>query len=230
MMDRFHAMGIFVAVAEEQGFAAAARRLHLSPPAVTRAISALESELGVKLLDRTTRFVRCTEAGLRYLEDVRRILLDVATAEESVVGKNAEPRGPLTVTAPVLFGQMFVMPGIVEYLRQYPQTQIDAVFLDRVVNMLEEGIDVGIRIGELPDSSLRARRVGTVRAVLCATPRYLHEYGTPQHPKDPGRNYLYIRLLLSRCCRVAFLGNSPAIACETRPAISHSGTPSVLTR
>ncbi len=183
-MDRFHLMSVYVAVAEEEGFAAAARRLRMSPPAVTRAVAALEEQLGVKLLNRTTRFVRTTEAGNRYLEDARRILSEVDAAGEAAAGINAEPRGHLSVTAPVLFGRMFVMPGIVDYLNTYPGTEISAVFLDRVVNMLEEGIDVGVRIGELPDSSLRALRVGSVRLVLCASPEYLQGRALPQKPQD----------------------------------------------
>ena len=183
-MDRFHLMTVYVAVAEEEGFAAAARRLRMSPPAVTRAVAALEDQLGVKLLNRTTRFVRATDAGQRYLEDARRILGDVDAASEAVAGINAEPRGHLSVTAPVLFGRMFVIPGIVDYLNTYPGTEVSAVFLDRIVNMLEEGIDVGIRIGELPDSSLRALRVGSVRLVLCAAVEYLQEHALPQEPKD----------------------------------------------
>ena len=183
-MDRFHLMNVFVAVAEEQGFAATARRLHLSPPAVTRAVAALEQQLGVKLLNRTTRFVRVTEAGRRYLEDAKRILEDVKTADETAAGINAAPRGQLVITAPVLFGRMFVMPGIVDYLNAYPDTEVSAMFLDRVVNLLEEGVDVGIRIGELPDSSLRALRVGSVRAILCASPQYLQRNGLPRKPRD----------------------------------------------
>lgn len=183
-MDRIHLMSVFVAVAEEAGFAAASRRLHMSPPAVTRAIASLEEHLGVKLLKRTTRYVRTTEAGLRYLEDARRILADVEAADEAAAGVNAEPRGHLSITAPVMFGRMFVMPCIVEYLRRYPDTEISTLFLDRVVNLLEEGLDVGVRIGELPDSSMRALKVGSVRLVLCASPQYLQKQGMPEQPED----------------------------------------------
>jgi len=183
-MDQLQAMKVFVAVAEEQGFAPAARRLAMSPPAVTRAVAALEKRLGVKLLNRTTRYVRATEAGLRYLEDVRRILGDIEVADEAATGINAEPRGHLAITAPVLFGRMHVMPVIVEYLGRYPETTVSAVFLDRVVNLLEEGLDVGVRIGELPDSSMRALRVGTVRMVMVASPGYLEHNGRPGVPGD----------------------------------------------
>ncbi len=183
-MDRFQAISVFVAVAEEQGFAAAARRLNMSPPAVTRSVAALEDYLGIKLLQRSTRFVRTTEAGVRYLEDVRRILLDIEAADATAVGVNATPRGQLAVTAPVLFGRMFVMPGVVDYLNQYPETDVSLMFLDRVVNLLEEGMDVGVRIGKLPDSSMHALQVGSVRVVLCASANYLKAHGKPKQPED----------------------------------------------
>jgi DNA-binding transcriptional LysR family regulator len=183
-MDRLHLMTVFVAVAEEESFAAGARRLGMSPPAVTRAISALEERLGVKLLNRTTRYVRMTDAGHRYLDDSRRIIQDTDEADEAAAGINGEPRGHLAVTAPVMFGRLFVIPGIVDYLQRYPGMEVSAVFLDRVVNLLEEGFDVGIRIGELPDSSMRAIRVGQVRRVLCASPGYLAENGGPLHPAE----------------------------------------------
>ncbi|MDN3577173.1 LysR family transcriptional regulator [Chitinimonas viridis] len=182
-MDRLHLMTVFVAVGEEESFAGGARRLGMSPPAVTRAISALEARLGVKLLQRTTRYVRVTEAGQRYLDDARRILGEVDEADEAAAGINAAPRGHLTVTAPVLFGKMFVMPGIIDYLNRYPEADVSALFLDRVVNMLEEGVDVAVRIGPLPDSSMRAIKVGQVRRVLCASPEYLERHGIPLTPQ-----------------------------------------------
>jgi DNA-binding transcriptional LysR family regulator len=181
-VDRLYLMGVFVAVAESESFAAAGRRLGMSPPAVTRAVSALETRLGVRLLTRSTRIVRITEAGARYLEDCRRIIADADEADESVAGSNATPRGNLSVTAPVLFGHLYVMPGIVEYLRRYPDVAVRALFLDRVVNLVEEGLEVAVRIGELPDSSLKALHVGHVRRVLCAAPGYLAARGTPLHP------------------------------------------------
>ena len=183
-MDRLHSMSVFVAVAEEEGFAAAARRLNMSPPAVTRTIAALEAHLGIKLLTRTTRFVRTTNAGQRYLESARSILAQADEADEAAAGVHAAPRGHLAVTAPVLFGSMHVMPGIVEFLTRYPDVFVNAVFLDRVVNLLEEGIDVGVRIGELPDSTMRAIPVGSVRRIICASPGYLAggpERNEPNH-------------------------------------------------
>jgi DNA-binding transcriptional LysR family regulator len=193
-MNRFNSMNVFVAVAEEQGFAAAARRLHMSPPAVTRAVAALEERLGVRLLNRTTRYVRITDAGQRYLDDARRILAEVDAADEAAAGVNAKPRGHLAVTSPVLFGRMFVMAGIVEYLERYPDTEVSAVFLDRIVNLLEEGLDVAVRIGELPDSSMRALRVGAVRRVLCASPQYLQRRGLPRLPRDLNKHSIIASL------------------------------------
>lgn len=183
-MDRLQLMTVFVAVAEEQSFAGGTRRLNMSPPAVTRAIAALEDRLGTKLLTRTTRYVRVTDAGQRYLEDARRIINEVDEADEAAAGINAEPRGQLAITAPVLFGKLFVLPGIVDYLQRYPDMEISAVFLDRIVNLLEEGFDVGIRIGELPDSSMKAIRVGSIRRVVCASPAYLAKHGAPEKPSD----------------------------------------------
>ncbi len=161
-------MNVFVAVAEEQGFAGGARRLGLSPPAVTRAIATLEDHLGVKLLNRTTRYVRATDAGARYLESSRRILAEADEADEAVAGVHATPRGQLAVTAPVLFGNLFVMPGIVDFLNRYPEASVSALILDRIVNLMEEGLDVGVRIGDLPDSTMRGIPVGFVRRVVCA--------------------------------------------------------------
>jgi len=197
-MDRFQLLSVFIAVAEEASFAAAARRLRQSPPAVTRAVLALEERLGVRLLTRTTRRVRVTETGARYLEDARRILNDLEEADQAAVGNNATPRGLLAVTAPVLFGKLYVMPLLVEYQTTYAQTTVSALFVDRVVNLVEEGLDVGVRIGPLPDSTLRAIRVGQVRRVICAAPAYLEQHGVPQVPDD-----------LREHCLIAATGLSP---------------------
>lgn len=183
-MDQIHLMNVFVAVGEEEGFAAAARRLDLSPAAVTRAIAGLEERLGVKLLLRTTRNVRLTEAGRRYLDDTRAILASIDEANEAAAGVNSAPKGNLSVTASVLFGKTFVMPCIVQFLNEYPEVEVSALFLDRIVNLVDEGIDVAVRIGHLPDSSLKALRVGQVRRVLCASPEYLARHPLPQHPAD----------------------------------------------
>jgi DNA-binding transcriptional LysR family regulator len=183
-MDRWQAMRVFVRVAEGGGFAAAARQLHMSPPAVTRAVAALEAGIGARLLTRTTRSVKLTEAGGRYLEDCRRILAEIAEAEAAAAGSYATPSGTLTVTAPVQFGRLYVLPVITEYLDHHAAVAAQALFLDRIVNMIEEGADVGVRIGPLADSGLAAIRVGTVRRVLCAAPDYLDRHGTPGTVRD----------------------------------------------
>lgn len=227
-MDRLHLMTIFVAVADEGSFAAAARRLHMSPPAVTRAVAALEERLGVKLLMRTTRVVRTTEAGMRYLEDARRIIAEVDEADEAVTGINAEPRGRLAVTAPVLFGRMFVMPVLVDYLQRYPTVDVSALFLDRVVNLVEEGLDVGIRIGNLPDSSMKAIRVGQVRSVLCASPAYLKKHGLPQQPADLHRHTLIAASSISPLLEWKFADAGKAFSLRVKPRLTVTTNDAVI--
>jgi DNA-binding transcriptional LysR family regulator len=183
-MSQLQHMAVFAAVAEAQSFAGGARKLRMSAAAVTRAVAALERKLRVKLLTRSTRHVRVTDAGLRFLVDTRRILADVQAAEDAARGINAAPVGTLTVTAPVIFGRKFVMPIVTEFLERYPETCVTALFDDRVVNMLEEGVDVAFRIGELKDSALHAVHVGWVRRVLCAARSYLEVRGEPQSPAD----------------------------------------------
>ena len=183
-MDRLQAMEVFAVVAEAGGFARAARRLHLSPPAVTRAVAALESRLGARLLNRTTRSVSLTEAGLRFLDSARRLLAELDEAERSAAGTTATPSGHLRVTAPVTFGRLHLMPVLSAYLRAQPQVTATLVTLDRVVNLIEEGFDVAVRIAQLPDSTLVARRIGEVRRRLVASPGYVAQHGLPQHPDD----------------------------------------------
>lgn len=177
-------MRVFVTVGKEGSFAAASRKLDISPAAVTRAIVALETQLGASLIQRTTRKLRFTDAGSQYFEDSKHILMQIQEANAAVAGLNAEPRGRLTITAPVLFGRMFVMPSIIDYMQRYPQVQVVANFIDRLTNVVDEEIDVAIRIGHLPDSSLRAIKVGQVRQVLCAAPAYLQQHGQPTTPAD----------------------------------------------
>jgi len=190
-MDRFHLMRTFVAVVDEQGFAGAARRLGISPPATTRAVAELEQRLGVRLLTRTTRTMRVTDAGERYVEDCRRILAEVEEAEESAGGVHRAPQGRLVVTAPALFGRMHVMPIVLDYLGKYPDVSVACWFVDRLVNLVDEGADVAVRIGELPDSSATAVRVGSVRRVLCASPSYLKRHGTPAEAADLQRHAIF---------------------------------------
>ncbi|NVZ21180.1 LysR family transcriptional regulator [Pseudomonas costantinii] len=183
-MDRFHEMQVFLAVAEEEGFAAAARRLKTSPPSVTRAIAAMEQRIGTQLLARTTRSLHLTEAGQRYLEDCRRILAELDEAEEAAAGSYSIPCGHLTVTAPVLFGERYVAPVLGDYLDRFPLVNINALLVDRVVSMVDEGVDVAVRIGHLQEPGQQAIKVGEVRRVVCASPSYLNQQGRPQHPEQ----------------------------------------------
>jgi DNA-binding transcriptional LysR family regulator len=183
-MDRLHAMKVFLKVVECGGFAGAGRALHMSPPAVTRAVAALEELIGARLLIRTTRTVKLTEAGTRYAEDSRRILADLAESEASAAGSHGKPSGTLIVTASVLFGRMYVLPILLDFLGRHPAVSGRALFLDRVVNLIEEDVDVAIRIAHLPDSEYRAVRVGSVRRVICAAPAYLKKHGAPATPAD----------------------------------------------
>ena len=183
-MDKLKSMSIFVAVAEEEGFAPAARRLNMSPPSITRAISDLEESLGTRLLNRTTRTVELTEVGKRYLADCRHILGTVEQAERQAAGIHAAPSGPVFITAPMVFGKMILTPTLLEVLKRFPEISISTLFADRVLHIVNEGIDIAVRIGELPDSSLNAIRVGSVRRVLCASPNYLDKRGRPKTPSD----------------------------------------------
>lgn len=183
-MDRWLAMRVFVKVAETESFARTAREVHMSAPAVTRIIAALEDLVGARLLVRTTRSVKTTEAGARYLADCRRILGDIAEAEAAAAGHYSEPSGTLALTAPILFGQLYVLPIVTAYLDAYPGMHARTLFIDRQVNIVEEGLDVAVRIGHLADSGLTAVRVGSVRHVICAAPDYLEKRGIPRTPND----------------------------------------------
>lgn len=191
-MSRFHAMQVFVKVAEASSFAEAARQLNMSPPAVTRAVASLEDQIGARLFTRTTRTVKLTEAGTRYFDDCRRILADVAEAEAAAGGSYAKPTGALTVTASALFGQDYIAPILTEYIDQNPEVNVRALFVDRITNMVDEGIDVGIRIGELADSSFSAIRVGAVRRVVCGAPSYFERHGVPRHPSELIRHNIVV--------------------------------------
>jgi DNA-binding transcriptional LysR family regulator len=183
-MDRWQAMRIFVKVAETENFAETARHLNMSAPAVTRAVAALEDMIGARLFVRTTRSVKMTEAGSRYFEDCRRILSDISEAEAAAAGSYATPAGKLAVTASAMFGPMYVLPIMTEYLDAYATMRGRTFFVDRPVNIVEEGVDVAVRIGHLPDSGFTAIKVGTVRRVICGSPAYFEKYGAPSTPAD----------------------------------------------
>jgi len=184
MQDRLDSMTIFVAVAEQQSFAEAARRLNRSPASVTRGVAALEEQLQTRLFNRTTRSVALTDAGARYLESCRRLLAAYDELEAMTLGERVEPRGWINVTAPTMFGRLHVLPLVQDFLVQYPQVEVRMLLLDRIVSLVDEGLDLGIRIGQLPDSSLRTVLVGQVRRVVCATPQYIARHGVPATPRD----------------------------------------------
>ncbi|MBS0561983.1 MAG: LysR family transcriptional regulator, partial [Proteobacteria bacterium] len=183
MADRIDTIAIFVAVAELGSFAAAARRLNRTPAAVTRAVAALEQTLRTRLLNRTTRSVALTDDGSRYLDACRRLLAAYDEVSGIEPAESSEPHGVLHVTAPAAFGRLHVLPAIEAYLRRHPRVEVRALLLDRVVSLVEEGLDVGVRIGDLPDSSLRAVRVGSVNRAVYANPDYLARHGTPDTPQ-----------------------------------------------
>lgn len=182
-MDRLDTITVFVAVAEHESFAEAARRLNRTPASVTRAVADLEDRWRTRLLNRTTRSVSLTDSGSRYLDICRRLL--AASAElDGTETDDATPHGVLAVTAPANFGRRHVIPHLGEFLTRYPFLDLRMMLLDRVVSLVDEGLDIGVRLGELPDSSLRATRVGTVRQAVYASPDYIARHGVPATPKD----------------------------------------------
>lgn len=184
MADRFQELNAFVAVAECRGFAPAARKLHLSPAAMTRAIAALEHRLGLRLFQRSTRAVSLTDDGIAFLESARRILADLRDADQAVMGRRTAAAGRLYVTAPVMFGQLHVLPVIAQLLAAHPDLSAEMMLIDRNVRLVEEGIDVAVRIGRLAPSALRVVPIGFVTEVLVASPAYLAKHGVPGQPRD----------------------------------------------
>ncbi|UGA42486.1 LysR family transcriptional regulator [Bradyrhizobium quebecense] len=183
-MDRIDAMQAFVAVADLEGFAPAARKLGLSPSAITRLIAALEERLGARLLQRTTRQVTLTDAGSRYLERARRIFADVEEAEDAVESERTRPEGRLVISAPFGFGRLHVSPVVTAYLKRYPDVGVDLRLSDRRINLVEDGVDLAVRLGHLPDSTLVARHVGQMRRIVVASAGYLKLRGEPKRPAD----------------------------------------------
>ncbi|MDZ4360798.1 MAG: LysR family transcriptional regulator [Variovorax sp.] len=192
-MDKFRAMGTFVQIADAGSLTAAAWAIGASLPAVVRLLAAYEAELGVRLFNRTTRRISLTEEGRHHLESCRLLLAAVDDAEAALKDDAAEPTGHLSITAPVLFGQMHVAPIVTRFVQQHRQMRCRVMLMDRVVNLLEEGIDVGIRIAHLEDSSLVALPLGEIRRVVVASPAFLREHGVPAHPNE---------LLRANCVRL----------------------------
>jgi DNA-binding transcriptional LysR family regulator len=183
-VDKLSAMASFVRIVEKGSLTAAAAALDTSLPSVVRSLASLERELGVRLLNRTTRRIHLTDEGTHYLERCRAILSAVQETEAAFTSDRAEPHGRLAVTASVLFGRRYIAPIVSDFLSRHPKVNAELLFVDRVVNLVEEGIDVAARIGRMPDSSLVAVPVGKVRRVICASPEYLRRRGTPRAPHD----------------------------------------------
>ena len=186
-MDKLRAMAAFVHIVEKGSLTAAAEALGTSPPSTVRALAALERALGARLLNRTTRRIALTDEGRAYYERARRILADVADAEAAASTKQAVPQGRLAIGAPVMFGRLHVAPLVAEFVDRHPEIKVELTLMDRVVNLIEEGLDATLRIGALADSSLVALEVGRTRRVVCASPACLKRHGVPRVPADLAR-------------------------------------------
>ena len=184
MADRFESMSILVAVVDAGSFSAAARRLEIPLATVSRKVAELESHLKTRLLNRSTRQLALTEAGQSYVAACRRILEEVGEAERAASGEYAAPKGELVITAPLVFGRLQLLPVVAEFLATYPDINVRMVLTDRVLHLLEEQVNAAVRIGDLPDSSFIATRIGTTRRVVCASPAYFAEHGTPTTPLE----------------------------------------------
>ncbi len=184
MTDRLEAMALLVAVVEAGGFSAAARRLDVPLATVSRKVGDLEAHLNSRLLHRSTRQLSLTDAGQSYLEACRRILEQVGDAERAASGEYVAPKGDLLITAPIVFGRLHVIPVLVDFLKTYPDINVRMLQSDRLVHLLDDHIDVAVRIGNLPDSSLVALGIGGIRRVVCASPAYLSARGTPTRPEE----------------------------------------------
>lgn len=183
-MDQLRVLKTFISVAEHASFAEAGRQLHISPTTVSRAVARLEAELSIQLLMRTTRSVRLTDEGADFLARCRAGIAEIDGAFATVRGGHAAPRGMLTVTAPVMFGRLHVLPVVVELSQRYPELQVRLLLLDRVVNLVDEGVDIAVRIADLPDSSLHMLRLGEARRIFSASPAYLAAHGRPASIDD----------------------------------------------
>jgi DNA-binding transcriptional LysR family regulator len=187
-MDRLEAMSILVTAVEEGSLSAAGRKLRIPLPTVSRNVSELEAHLNTSLLVRTRKGLQLTDAGRAFLAAAKAILENVTEAERAASGEYTAPTGDLVVTAPIVFGRHHLLPIVTEFLRAYPNVRLNLVQSDRVMHLIDDHVDIALRIGPLPDSGLTATRLGEVRQVLCASPAYLKERGRPRTPKDIARH------------------------------------------
>jgi DNA-binding transcriptional LysR family regulator len=221
-MDRLDAMRVFVAVADSESLSAAARRLKVPLPTISRKLALLEEHLGVRLMVRTTRRSVLTDPGRTYLESCRRLLAEIEEAERMAAGEHAAPRGRLYVTAPIVFGRLHVLPVALAFLKAYPEVELRLSLADRISDLIEEGIDVALRIAHLADSSLIAARVGAVRLVTCAAPDYLKVNGVPRVPSDLVRHQCIASANLSASDRWSYQidGEEQAVTIRSRLAVT----------
>ena len=183
-MDRLEAMSAFLAAVEAGSLSGASRKLGMPLATVSRKVSELETHLRTRLVTRTSRRLILTDAGRSYVAACKRILDDVREAERAAAGEYSAPRGELIITAPIVFGRLHVLPVLLEFLNTYPEIDVRLTLADRVVNLQEDHVDLAVRIGELPDSSLVAMRVGSIGRVVCGSPAYFAERGTPKRPNE----------------------------------------------
>jgi DNA-binding transcriptional LysR family regulator len=217
-MDKLRAMEIFVRIVDEGSLTAAAQALDMSGPSVVRALAALERAMSVRLMNRTTRRSSLSDEGREYYERCKRVLAEVAEADASISARRTKPRGRLRVTAPVMYGRMHVAPVVADFMAKYRQMEIELLLLDRIIDLVEEGIDVALRVGNLPESTLVAVPVGSTRRVVCAAPSYLAREGVPKSPADLAAHRCIVFSGLSRGNDWSFAGKR-SVQVDVRPAL-----------
>jgi DNA-binding transcriptional LysR family regulator len=227
-MDKLREMEVLVAIIDRGSFTAASEKLGMSPAAVSRAINALEARLGTRLLARTTRSIRATEAGVAYIDACRKVLDAITDAESTIAVDASNPIGTLTISAPVLFGQRFIAPLVNAYALRYPEVKVNAMYLDRTTRLLEEGVDVAIRIGHLGDSSAFAILLGHVRRQTYASPAYLAEHGEPATPDDLANHQCLSFTGVSQALEWVFYENGARLPVRIQPRMTLNLAPAAI--
>ncbi len=217
-MDKLRAMAIFVRIVEDGSLTAAADALGTSVPSVVRSLAALEREVGVRLMNRTTRRSSLSDEGREYYERCKRVLAEVEAADALLSARRSEPKGRLRLTAPVMYGRMHVAPVVADFIAQFPGMEVELLLLDRVVDLVEEGIDAAFRIGHLPESTLVGLPLGETRRVVCAAPAYLRQTGVPKAPADLAARRCIVFTGLSSTNEWSFAGK-PAVRVPVRPVL-----------
>ena len=217
-MDKLRAMATFVRIVEDGSLTAAADALGTSVPSVVRSLAALEREVGVRLMNRTTRRSSLSDEGREYYERCKRVLAEVEAADALLSARRSEPKGRLRLTAPVMYGRMHVAPVVADFIAQFPGMEVELLLLDRVVDLVEEGIDAAFRIGHLPESTLVGLPLGETRRVVCAAPAYLRQTGVPKAPADLAARRCIVFTGLSSTNEWSFAGK-PAVRVPVRPVL-----------